>query len=105
MSVFEDGRRSWKKADLNLKLNKSVFLQVVFGYIYGILVFHDAHNVLGILGSFVICAGVIAVSWPQKKTDPLPQELGKSDLEDSAILEMAPLVEHAGPTSKGWESP
>ena len=77
----------------------------MFGYIYGILVFHDAHTVLGILGSFVICAGVIAVSWPQETPESAPEDLSKSDLEDSAILEMAPLVEHAGPISKDWEAP
>ena len=41
-------------------------MQVVFGYIYGVAIFHDSINLYGLLGSTVICLGVVAVSWPSK---------------------------------------
>ena len=76
-------------------------MQVVFGYLYGIFIFHDAHNLLGIFGSLIICLGVVAVSWPSKDTQPGTEESPKPDLENATILEMAPLVEEPVPSPKG----
>ena len=73
-------------------------MQVVFAHIYGIALLHDPESLWGVLGSLVICIGVVAVSWPANR----PRDTiaaSKSDLvqystipEESTTVEMAPLV-------------
>lgn len=80
---------------------KIALLQVVFGYAYGIFIFNDAHNILGILGSIIICLGVAAVSWPSK--DPHPSLAEDLKPEETTVLEMAPLLREPqqSPKEKG----
>ena len=68
---------------------------------YGILLLHDPESVLGVLGSIVICCGVIGVNWSQPKPteggegakpQPLPNTAHITD--DSALVEMLPLVDN-----------
>jgi drug/metabolite transporter (DMT)-like permease len=77
--------------------------QVVFGYFYGIFIFHDSHSIIGIFGSMIICVGVAAVSWPSKTTHPVSPDAQPSDLvaaskqstlalQDYTILELSPLI-------------
>lgn len=75
---------------------------MVFGYLYGIFLFHDPNSVLSISGSIVICIGVVAVSWPLKSDTVSEVEAPKPDLEDATVVEMAPLVEQ--PVHSGKEA-
>lgn len=74
-------------------------MQVVFGYIYGIAIFHDSISLYGLLGSSVICLGIVAVSWPSKDkgdqyhiiSDALPhQEMRPLDACSIAVLAAEP---------------
>ena len=73
--------------------------QVVFAHVYGIALLHEPESLFGVLGSLVICVGVVAVSWPANKAKDTTTA-SKLDLvqystipEESTAVEMAPLVE------------
>ena len=77
-------------------------LQVVFGYLYGVFIFHDSHNLIGVMGSALICIGVVAVSWPAKESDTSetqPADLVTASkqssmaLQDYTVLELTPVDE------------
>lgn len=82
-------------ADTRLCDDLCTHVQVVFGHLYGIFLLHDPESFYGILGSLVICVGVIAVSWPSRAADA-PALDSKADAiaeraDDS--FEMARLVD------------
>lgn len=67
-------------------------IQVVFGYLFGLFIFHDKFSVLGLLGSAIICLGVVAVSWPSKKVDRyhiVPNRM--PDIEVGETMENRPM--------------
>lgn len=83
-----------------------VTMQVVFAHLYGILLLHDPESFLGVLGSLVICCGVVAVSCSQPrsteegesaKLETLSEVLHSASeaphsTDDAAIVELLPLV-------------
>ena len=76
----------------------NTLLQVVFAHLYGIALLHDPESLFGVLGSLVICIGVVAVSWPANKPKDT-MAASKFDLiqystipEESTTVEMAPMV-------------
>ena len=88
-------------------------MQVVFGHLYGIAIFHDSISLYKLLGSTVICWGVVAVSWPSKDkgdkyhiiSDAMPQQ-HISTVEARCILAAVPLLKEAElRAEKGIELP
>lgn len=81
-------------------------MQVVFGYLYGLSVFHDPLDLYGLLGSMIICSGVVAVTWPRRGASPDPV-LGAASLpsQQTVSYEGLPLLDNDVPLEKAVELP
>ena len=76
--------------------------QVLYGTIFGSVLLHESVSLLGILGSLVICVGVIAVSWPSKSSPAAVVKGAEGSIErETEVLELCPLVEDDTNLCKG----
>lgn len=60
-------------------------MQVVFGYIFGLVIFHDPLSILGLAGSGLICLGVLAVTWPARSATDRYSAISEPSLDIEAL--------------------